>query len=456
MKNSVYILLLYLFVAQFWIIWYLRNDERFYVIGLANFIFLIIFQIIAHIFKSKNTLEKVEKNEVKEHWKPNFKESIHNFCKNYFFAISIFTLLLSIIWKIIFDYTPWVIFWFLMLFFVTMIIVRKDIVDRKIHLWKKLFLPKDYLFWISIVIWAFIYSNLWAIIIGSRILISSIIWFLFFTICVRSLKLIWWFQFKKLRMTRFYILLLIVWIWVTWFQFYNWVTKNKLISWNQQLINFSYEYVIDWINSLSESIFWSWKIIIPEEKINKQIIDTWDDSNLVFTWQWEVILTSNSESWNILSDTWNNISWNVINSWNLTETGTIDLENSWWNQTWNVLVDTWVNTVWEPVKLIDILKSLFTKYETPLIYTKNIKFTRVSQNHSRFKYFRTAYNYWLIWKASNPEKYLACENYVVMVWIMENREMTWWKTMTDYWNKAIELNKLNGCQTWQNVTTNNL
>lgn len=475
MKTRNFLLALYFFSVQMWIIGYLRSDENFYTLAIANLVFLIVFQIISYLAKkgkeeakktqeekigeNRRKLEKEKEYEGKLEKKKSFREIIHTFCKNYFFATSIFLLLLAMVWQMVFTYSPYVVLWLFILVLVVMIIVRRDIVERKIHFGRKLFLPKDYIFWFSIVLSVFLYSHLGAIILWARILIPALIWFIFFSICILSLRLIWNYRFGKLRMTRFYYILLIVWIWLTAYQFNAWVNEGKLIWSNTQRQQFAIDYTIEWINTLSESIFWSGNIIIEKTitLVSSGENNTWvnNSGDLTFI-EWGTVIWSsdaqNYTGWAMTWFTWNNL----INSW---------LENisTWWlidqPTSWLIDLQTWVlaeeNVVWSPVVLSDALVHLMQTNNTPFVTTKDVVFKRVSQTNTLYKYFRTAYGMWLVGRKSVPSMKVLCENYMVMKWTIEQRSVSS-KTVAAYREKAGELSKLNGCIKWEYLLTTKL
>ena len=108
-------------------------------------------------------------------------------------------------------------------------------------------------------------------------------------------------------------------------------------------------------------------------------------------------------------------------------------------------------TMWEVVKSLLAWTTLSTK--------TNITFTYISKSSSLYPYFKTAQEKWMIWKNANPDSYLGCETFITMKWLAE-----WWNVWdyvkseikTAYWNKAVELWKLNGCEKWNYVTKWNL
>lgn len=244
------------------------------------------------------------------------------------------------------------------------------------------------------------------------------------------------------------------------------MSKDKLIWSRDQRQKFAIEYTISGINKLAESIFGSGIIIIKQSTTgwNDLVITntTWND--LVYTWQGNVIWWNNGSeaSWyveEILNTTGEVLSWDIlentgtlVNTWNIT--------NSWTVTTWEVVntevTNTGISNVEiKPVKLIDALINLIKVNNTPLVYTKDIRFIRVSQRHYYYKYFRTGYGLGLIWKKTNPDKQVLCENYIIMKWTFEKREVTS-NTQDAYRQKATELDKLNWCEKWQYLNTNNL
>ena len=60
---------------------------------------------------------------------------------------------------------------------------------------------------------------------------------------------------------------------------------------------------------------------------------------------------------------------------------------------------------------------------------------------------------------TDPNKLVSCDTYITLKWLREWRNV--WSYTKDnvktvYWNKAIELWKLNWCEKWKYVTKWNL
>ena len=109
-------------------------------------------------------------------------------------------------------------------------------------------------------------------------------------------------------------------------------------------------------------------------------------------------------------------------------------------------------------KIMDAVIYLLKKYDIPLITKKDISFTYVSFKNPYYNEWRTAYANKLIGKTTNPSKYIVCESYIVMKWILENRwvKYTSATVLANFWAEAIKRDALNGCVRWRIVTDKTL
>ncbi len=109
-------------------------------------------------------------------------------------------------------------------------------------------------------------------------------------------------------------------------------------------------------------------------------------------------------------------------------------------------------------KLMDAVVYLLKKYEIPLITTKDMTFTYVTTKNPYYAEWRTAYANKMVWKTTNPSKYIVCESYIVMKWLLEKRPVTYTASnvLTKFRAEAEERNALNGCVKGKIVTDKTL
>ncbi len=108
--------------------------------------------------------------------------------------------------------------------------------------------------------------------------------------------------------------------------------------------------------------------------------------------------------------------------------------------------------------LMDAVVYLMNSYKIPLVTTKDISFRYVTSKNPYYNEWRTAYANKLIGSSTNPTKYIVCESYIVMKWLLEKWPVTY--TASTVLNKfraeATKRNVLNGCEKWKIVTDQNL
>lgn len=143
---------------------------------------------------------------------------------------------------------------------------------------------------------------------------------------------------------------------------------------------------------------------------------------------------------------------NVIDSWQ-TSTDIVDLFSGVQGNS-DVTTTTTTDTTTTPpapvgtaLHMGDMLKALITKYNVPLMTSKDVKFSYVSYSNELYPYFRTAYASALIGSSTSPTKLALCSTMIVMKGILEKWPVTYTKAtvMQKYRDYAVANNKLNGC-----------
>ncbi len=117
-----------------------------------------------------------------------------------------------------------------------------------------------------------------------------------------------------------------------------------------------------------------------------------------------------------------------------------------------------VSTAIGKQKIMDAIVYLVKKYDLPLATQHDISFTYVSFKNPYYNEWRTAYANKLIWKATNPSKYIVCESYIVMKWLLGKRNVPYnaSNVLTKFWAEAVKRNALNGCVKGKIVTDKTL
>ncbi len=120
--------------------------------------------------------------------------------------------------------------------------------------------------------------------------------------------------------------------------------------------------------------------------------------------------------------------------------------------TWDVMTDI-ISWLVEELDLSsratfdDAIKYLIKSNDIDLITSQNVKFNYIPYNNKDYPYYRTAYQYKMIWSDLNPSKNLMCETFLVMRGLVE-----WWEVKFDwdikkaYWDYANKNDKQISCK----------
>lgn len=108
--------------------------------------------------------------------------------------------------------------------------------------------------------------------------------------------------------------------------------------------------------------------------------------------------------------------------------------------------------------LMDAVRYLIDRYDLPLVTSKDITFRYLTKNDPYYAQWRTAYANKLIWSSTNPTKYILCESYIVMKWLLEKRPVSYTSStvINKFWTEATTRDALNGCSKGKVVTDKNL
>lgn len=104
--------------------------------------------------------------------------------------------------------------------------------------------------------------------------------------------------------------------------------------------------------------------------------------------------------------------------------------------------------------LLDAVLYLLEKNNIPLSTKKDISFTHISFTNTNYAARRTAYDKKMIGKTTNPTKYIVCESYIVMKWLIENWNVQYTSSnvLQKFRAEATKRNALNGCTQGKIVT----
>lgn len=145
-KITNYFLLVYLFGIQFVLYGLRKPDVLFVQMGAANLLVFILGGILV-----LHLAHRIDSDVIKAALR-HFSTGIGWFVEKYAFMLSIFTIVVASIVDFFVDLPSCVFFILAGLFLYTLIIARQSIWQKTIHFGKRLFMPKDVLFWISIMV----------------------------------------------------------------------------------------------------------------------------------------------------------------------------------------------------------------------------------------------------------------------------------------------------------------
>lgn len=316
---------------------------------------------------------------------------------------------------------------------------------------------KDWKWWQ----WLILFITLWiaAIIawtlrefLGKRwIAIALFLWWILYLVIGKLFDIDGFYNAKKLFTNWLYVILILAWI-----------GYGVYAAQDDNTLNLIKDKAISYIKDQFKS-----------EQNDDSGVDTWDVI-YVFEWTGEVI----NDTWDMtLDETWD------IESENWIE------ENAEWidetNNTWIIENSELVNeaqpevqpeivaqpevreetttptlsaeelnkkvTMWEAIKSLLAWSTLSTK--------TNVTFKFVARSNELYPYFKTAQEKWMIWTDTDPNKLVSCDTYITLKWLREWRNVGYYTKNTVksvYWDKAVELWKLNWCKKWVYVTKANL
>ena len=145
-KITHYFLLVYLFGIQFVLYGLRKPDVLFVQMGIANLLVFILGGILV-----LHLAHRMSSDAIKDALR-HFSTGIGWFVEKYVFMCSIFAIIVASIVDLFVDVPSCVFYILAGLFLYTLIIARQSIWQKTIHLGRRLFMPKDVLFWISVMV----------------------------------------------------------------------------------------------------------------------------------------------------------------------------------------------------------------------------------------------------------------------------------------------------------------
>jgi len=448
---GILLFLFYFFVIQVLFAWYLWGQTAFYRLAFANFIFLLLLSAVYYglNFKKKNHIgvKKLKNNSVKYNNRVNWKSIVESAVKNkinlvnifrkYVFVSALFILiLLSLIqlFRGILSFSLWLV---LLAYLLLFLLFAKPLFQKKISFGKKLFLPKDFFFWTSILIVFFVYNfiSFSSFVVSFEIFISVLAGFLFFVFYVLIFKSIGQYSIWKLLVSKLYLLVLILTLLFSIPQFYFQIKSSQMISSNSQWWSFAWQSFVENVWEVKNHIFGRDEIVVDE------VIDLDLQDSELFTWVWTVISSSSDDvfSWDVESLVVSGNYWSgdeKLTNGVLFVPGAILFRNS----------DTYADD--EALRYDDVLVYLIDSNDIVLSVGADIKFRYMPFSHKDYPYFKTAFHSKLIGKDLKPSSLVKCDNYLVMKGILKGWDVSDydWDIFHKYYKAAKVLDELNSCE----------
>jgi len=428
--------LLYFFVLQFFVIWYIWSVENFYILAGINLLVALFGTGLYVLIDSK----KSKSMNKYAGFSKRISQMLISFMHRYAFVLSLFLLILAILSKIFFNQLGFSLWWFVGLFVFLGLFSFKSLFQRKIYFGKKLFLPKDFLFLGSIVCSLLVFwtLNIESILISVHLFLSVFVGFLFFVLWIWVFRAIWAFSIWKLVSTRLYLVLLLGSFLFLLPQWYFSVNNSQLIQWKSQFFQFTWEGILENYEKVKDRFVWEENIDPNFHEWTGEVLSSGFDitENVNFyTGVGEVLMTSGDV---VLTGNTVNLSWIAI-------TGVILESNEEIDNNVDYFPDFNADS---PLTYWLVIKYLMDFYEIPLSSKTNISFTNISKTNELYPYFVTAIQYSIIWKTQKVSLNVKCDNYLVMKWILLWWDVSGyqWDIFAKYYNVAKDLWELNGCE----------
>jgi len=468
MKKTILVFLglVYFLVIQL-IVWaYVWDITSLYWLAILNFLVLVVLGVawIGKIESSSRTHSSSRKI-IKQ-----CKKQVVRFFHKYGFVLVMVLLFLAVIEAVFIKRSIISVWWFVWVFFVLFMIFAKDLFRRKIYFGKRLFLPKDVLFGISMIVVLGIFA---ALNIASILLVTKIFWavlvgFGAFAAGIWIFRAIGAYSIWKLISTRIYILIIGLSFVVSVVQFYFVMSQNQLITDSSQRRNFAWEQVVNNIEHIKCHLQW-----IP---YSGQVNQTWlfvfsdmeYDSGFLLTGAGTVLDDSLVNTGDLYFESTGavitNYEWAgvdlILNSWSVsigdTEESLVENQEEIVEDDKEVFGLRNVGQYWEDdaLEYADVLVYLLDIYDVDLTQKQTVRFTYVPFAHLDYAYFATAYQKRLIWNKIGPDTLVKCDNYLVMKGILAgwNVDMYAGDIFERYFAKAKDVGELNGCELGMYVT----
>lgn len=369
------------------------------------------------------------------------------------FVLSVLILVLAILDKILFHKFGMNLIWSAIFFFVWLIILYENILNWEIYIWNRLVNQKDVVFMLSLVLVFVVFVLLEKFKPYERIFYSLLAWFTFYVIVIYGL------DYVKFNMKFFKSTVVIWYIWLLLLSFIVFVFKKvpeikkaftveKIVYREKPVVKKEVVYK-EVQPKISSKIH-----IAPNWKIYEIFIGS---GYVYFTWyNWkrkyfdtyeQAVTLIDKVNQNSSQEKINTISKTIKNTKNNVETEKQDiasimsalLNDETSNIDTNKISSASSVNLNKKLTYYDIIPYLVKKYNLQA-NGQNVYFKYIDISDPNYNAFKIAYYHKMFWKYSNPNNYVRCRNFAVLLWLAEH-----WDVIYDrnnvfdvFWNKAIE------------------
>lgn len=300
--------------------------------------------------------------------------------------------------------------------------------------------------WLSLILSLLVYHfvDIPSIFLSVKIFFSAFSWFVVFVLGIWAFKAIGAYSVWKLIITRVYLMIIFCCLLVFGPQWYLNIYQDQMIQGHDQLWSFALEWILENYGKIHTKLFGPSFIVTGDIKTKTWSFVISGGEELVF-WENYYESTGYLISTGIGSTTW--IHMNLEE--NFEEEIVVDeISDDFFPE----MSDTQILTY------AQALKYIIDSNKIPLSIAQNTKFAYISKKNEMYPYFKTAIESSLIGKKQKPDLSIRCDNYIVIKWILEKRNVSWYKgdVFEKYFQRAKDIGILNGCARGKYLTKINL
>ncbi len=419
----------------------------------------------SNFFKSKDLIKnffKKDENYENKSWiqeYPNisaFLSSLYYFNKHYIFVISLLVLILAITDSLFFQEFDISLFLSFLIFAVSFLVNIQELMNGELYFWNRKISQKDFAFIANILLIFFVYNALEWLELITKLLVSFLIWLVFYLVIVYTLWLVGHSRFfiKDAVMKLYwaiFVLLIFGYVWNTYPQVYDFFVVER------EIVKYVWEE-----EEIEEDYILTEEIVAPNENRYQVYKDTKNDE-VWFNWDdWTKLSFDNIEEAEQII-----IANNPKEEFDedLSEDRDVEeVEQNWASSIEETLSDLLdADDTEQKDKFDEIERILSTEFDSdsPLTYEyvipyliknywslnddlNDVWFDSIPQDEETYPYFKQAQHQRLVGTDIDPNSQVRCRNYIVMLWLI-----LWWEVsytsetiFENFWSKAENLWKI--------------